>query len=87
VRFAGAGVEEWGLVDANQDGRLDLQLNYAQLLPDDLDGDGVLDSTRQTAAVSVTGRTLDDVLFSGSDSINLFLAGRNLRELLARLFG
>jgi uncharacterized delta-60 repeat protein len=98
VRFAGAGAEQWVLVDANQDGRLDLQLKfrreeteldeiYAQLLADDLDGDGVLDSTRQTAEVSVTGQTIDDVLFSGSGSINLFLAGRNLRELLARLFG
>jgi hypothetical protein len=98
VRFAGAGAEQWVLVDANQDGRLDLQLKfrrqeteldeiYAQLLADDHDGDGVLDSTRQTAEVTVTGRTIDDVLFSGSGSINLFLAGRNLRELLARLFG
>ncbi|MBI3469638.1 MAG: hypothetical protein HY000_42100, partial [Planctomycetes bacterium] len=44
-------------------------------------------STRQTAEVAVTGQTLDDVLFSGSDQINLFLSGRALRELLDDLFG
>src|SRR5262249_23659004 len=98
VQFAGAAAMQWMLVDANHDGLLDLQLKfrrqetvldelYVQLLVDDLDADGGLDSTRQTAQVSVTGQTLDDVLFSGTDSINLFLAGKSLRELLSRLFG
>jgi hypothetical protein len=98
VLFAGAGVWQSTLVDANDDGRLDLQLKfrvqdtaleelYAQLLVDDLDADGILDSTRQEAEVEVTGQTLDDALFSGSDNINLFLAGRSLRELLDELFG
>ena len=32
-------------------------------------------------------QTLDDVLFSGSDDISLFLSGRALRELLDELFG
>jgi hypothetical protein len=97
VRLAGAAATQWTLVDANQDGKLDLQLKfrrqdtildqiYASLLIDDHDADGVLDSTRQTAEVTVTDQTLDDVLFSGSDSINLFLSGRSLRNLLANLF-
>ena len=37
--------------------------------------------------MEVTGQTLDDALFSGSDNINLFLAGRSLRNLLDELFG
>jgi probable HAF family extracellular repeat protein len=98
VQFAGATAWQSTLVDSNNDGLLDLQLKfrtqdttlqqiYAQLLVDDLDADGVLDSTRQTAEIAVTGQTLDDELFSGSDSITLFLAGRSLRELLDSLFG
>lgn len=59
---------------------------YAQLLLDDLDGDGVLDSSRQTAEVAVRGQTLDHVLFGGSDDITLFLSGRALRNLLDALF-
>jgi hypothetical protein len=97
VRFAGASAWQYSLVDVNHDGRLDLQLKfrtqdtildeiYSQLLEDDFDADGVLDSTRQMAEVAVTGQTLDSVLFSGSDDINLFLSGRALRELLDDLF-
>jgi hypothetical protein len=98
VRFAHAGAWQSSLVDANEDGRLDLQLKfsrqdtildqiYADLLTDDHDADGILDSTHQIAQVDVTGQTLDDVLFTGSDSINLFLSGRSLRSLLDDLFG
>jgi hypothetical protein len=98
VHFAGAAVWQSSLVDANGDGRLDMQVKfrvqdtaleelYAQLLVDDHDADGILDSTRQTAQVEVTGQTLDEALFSGSDNINLFLAGRSLRNLLDELFG
>jgi hypothetical protein len=89
VLFAGAHAWESSLLDANQDGLLDLQLKfrtqdtalrdlYEQLLIDDFDADGILDSTRQSAEVSVTGQTLDDALFSGSDNLTLFLAGRSL---------
>jgi hypothetical protein len=98
VLFAGAGVWQNVLVDANGDGRLDLQLKfrrqdtildqiYASLLRDDANGDGVLDSTQQMAQVAVTGETVDDALFSGTDSVTLFLAGRSLRNLLDVLFG
>lgn len=97
VRFAGAGVWQSTLTDVNSDGRLDLQLKfrrqdtildqiYADLLVDDHDADGILDSTHQTAQVAVTGGTLSGVDFSGSDSINLFLSGRSLRNFLTELF-
>ena len=58
---------------------------YAQLLADDIDEDGVLDSNRQTAAVSLTGQTATDECFEGFDDVDLFLAGRNLRDFLADL--
>jgi uncharacterized delta-60 repeat protein len=96
IRFADATVAEWTQQDVNQDGHLDLVLHfltqetnlrqlYEQLLLDDVDADGVLDSSRQTASVALTGRTLDDELFEGSDDVNLLLSGRALRSLLAAL--
>lgn len=98
VRFAGASAWQSNLVDRNGDGHLDLQLKfrrqdtvldqiYAELLVDDQDADGVLDSTRQTALITITGQTADAAHFSGSDNLTLFLSGRKLRELLASLFG
>jgi uncharacterized delta-60 repeat protein len=98
VLFAGAHAWQSTLVDANHDGFLDLQLKfrrqdtildqlYGDLLVDDHDADGVLDSTRQTAEIELTGELVDHALFSGSDSITLFLAGRSLRNLLGSLFG
>jgi hypothetical protein len=97
VRFAGASATQSTLLDSNHDGRLDLQLKfrrqdtaleqiYEGLLLDDRDADGVLDTTRETATVAVTGQTLDDALFSGSDNVTLFLAGKSLRDVLSRLF-
>jgi hypothetical protein len=96
VNFAGAFAWQSTLLDANNDGLLDLQLKfrtqdtildqiYADLLEVDYE-EGGLDSTTQAAQVELTGQTLDDALFSGSDSINLFLAGRSLRNLLDDLF-
>jgi hypothetical protein len=93
VLFAGATPIASQVHDADQDGDADLVLTfwrqetdlraiYEQLLADDADADGVLDSTRQTAEVFLTGRTIADELFEGSDRVNLFLAGRALRELL-----
>ena len=58
---------------------------YAQLLVDDADADGVLDSTRQLAQVALTGRTITGQLFAGSDEVNVFLSGRALRDLLAQM--
>lgn len=97
VVFAGAHAWQSTLVDANHDGLLDLQLKfrrqdtvlnqiYAQLLIDDQDADGVLDSTRQTAEIDLTGELVDHSLFSGFDSVTLFLSGKKLRDLLGTLF-
>jgi hypothetical protein len=35
--------------------------------------------------VFLTGRTIEDDLFEGSDDVNLFLAGKALRDLLDEL--
>jgi PKD repeat protein len=98
IRFAGAAVVQWSFADVNGDGRRDLVLHfrtqdtdlqqlYERLLIEDRDADGVLDSTRQTATVSLTGRTQTGVSFEGSDTLGLFLSGKALRDLLAQLFG
>jgi len=62
-----------------------LRAIYEMLLQDDLDEDGVLDSTRQETSVALTGEAVDRVLMEGSDDLNLFLAGKNLRNLLEDL--
>ena len=79
--------------DVNGDSRLDLVLNfrtqdtnlralYEQLLADDINADGVLDSNHQQAEVALTGQTTDNVLIEGSDDMDLFLAGKALRKML-----
>jgi hypothetical protein len=96
VAFAGASVAKSALSDVDGDGRLDLLLHfrtqetqlraiYEQLLIDDLDEDGVLDSTRQSANVSLSGETIDEILIDGSDELTMFLSGRELRALLEEL--
>jgi hypothetical protein len=96
VVFAGAHAVQSATRDVNGDGRLDLVLNfrtqdtnlralYAQLLADDINQDGVLDSSHQVASISLTGETVDQVLIEGFDSLDLFLAGRSLRILLDQL--
>jgi hypothetical protein len=96
VLFAGAHSSGSTFADANNDGRADLllrfrtqdttlRLTYAQLLVDDADADGVLDSTRQVAEVFLTGRTTGGQQFEGSDDVNLFLSGKALRDLLTQL--
>ena len=60
---------------------------YAELLADDQSADGVIDSTRQTAQIEITGQLVDAALFRGTDSDTLFLAGRSLRNLVSQLFG
>ncbi len=98
VRFAGAAAWQAILVDANNDGRLDMQFKfrrqdttldqiYIQLLIADHDADGVLDSTTQIASIAITGQTLDGGSFTGSDTVALFMRGQRLRDLLAGLFG
>jgi hypothetical protein len=96
VVFAGAHAVHSALEDVDGDGDLDhvfhfriedtlLDEIYAQLLADDLAEDGALDSNRQTTAVSLTGQTSTDEYFEGFDELDLFLSGKNLRNLLDEL--
>ena len=96
--FAGASAVQHALAAIDGDGDLDLILHflaqdtallsiYAQLLLDDADADGVLDSTRQVAQVALTGKTVDGNFIEGSDEVCLFLAGKSLRRMLEALFG
>jgi hypothetical protein len=98
VRFGFAQAYSYERKDMDNDGDLDLVLYfrtqdtnlralYEQLLAEDMDGDGILDSTRQTATVSLIGETLDGELFQGDDDVSLFLSGKSLRQLLDELFG
>jgi hypothetical protein len=98
VLFAGAHVDHYSLSDIDQDGDLDLVMHfrtadtslsqiYNDLLTNDLNGDGTLSSTNQVAEVRLTGNTLDGNAFQGDDTINLFLSGKALREVLDQLFG
>ena len=52
---------------------------------DDSDGDGVFDSTKREAQATLTGATVDELLFQGADSVDLFLSGKALRDLLEDL--
>jgi hypothetical protein len=96
VVFAGANAAQSTWEDVNGDGQADLLLHfrtqdtdlralYELLLAEDLDGDGVLDGSHQTASVSLSGETVDQVLIEGFDDLDLFLAGRSLRSLLEDL--
>ncbi len=100
VRFAGAPAVQSSLSDVNGDGRLDLMVHfrlqdtnlravYADLLAGaDASINGVLDlgvTNHQTDIAVLTGQTMtgDDVV--GSDSLDLFMAGKALRDLLTSL--
>jgi hypothetical protein len=98
VLFAEASAYQWTLQDVDHDGDLDLVLHfrtqhtnldeaYAQLVEDDVDADGVLDSSHQLAEASLFAKTLEGDGLVGSDDLNLFLSGRQLRDLLDALFG
>lgn len=96
VLFAGASAVHNALEDVDSDGDLDMVLHfrtqdtdlralYEQLLADDINEDGVLDSNHQVAEVTLTGQTVDEVFFEGSDDLDLFLAGKSLRQLLQEM--
>lgn len=96
VVFAGAFAVQSALEDVDHDGDLDMILHfrvqdtnlrglYEQLLLDDLDEDDVLDNSHQELSITLTGQTVNDVFFTGMDDLDLFLAGKNLSELLDRL--
>ncbi len=96
VLFAGARAVQSSSQDVDHDGDLDLVLwfrtqdtnlrvLYQQLLADDINEDGVLDSNHQTAEVSLTSQVADHTLFQGFDQLDLFLSGKALRDMLAAL--
>lgn len=96
VIFAGAYAVDSYLLDVNGDGRLDLTLNfrtqdtnlrllYEQLLADDINCDGVLDSSHQTATAELSGETVDHIFIEGFGDLDLFLSGKKLRSLLDEL--
>jgi hypothetical protein len=81
---------------ADGDGDLDMVLHfqvedtnladiYAQLLAEDANEDGVLDSSRQTGAISIFGETTDNEQTVGTDEVDLFFSGKALRDLLDEL--
>jgi hypothetical protein len=94
VVFAGASMTQASLADTNGDGRLDLVLhfntqetNLRAVYEELLASDETL-SSHQLASVSLTGRLNADgvdELFAGAEEMDLFLAGRALRELLEDL--
>ena len=96
VLFAGAGVVHGALEDVDGDGDLDMILHfrvqetnladvYAQVLADDINGDGVRDSKRQTAAISLSGESTGGEGIVGTDDVDLFFSGKALRNLLDEL--
>lgn len=97
VVFAEAYSFKSALQDVDNDGDLDLILHfdvqdtnldelYAQLVEDDVNADGMLDSSQQLTKASLFGKTLNGDALNGSDELNLFLSGRQLRDLLDDLF-
>jgi hypothetical protein len=95
LRFAGAAPDKVSLADVNGDGHKDLVLKFRLQDTNLLDAyrdlvladraDGQLDSNHQTATVSLTGQLLNGQQFAGQDTVDLFLAGSNLRKFLNTL--
>jgi hypothetical protein len=100
IVFAGANVYHSSFQDMDGDGMLDLVLKFrtqdtnlrsvyeSLLATADTDTNGVLDpdvSTHQLALVSLSGQTLLGEQFEGSDTADLFLSGKALKDFLALL--
>ena len=96
VEFAGASAVQSALEDVDGDGDLDMILHfrvqetnlldlYGQLLLDDVAENGVLDNVHQRLSANLTGQTVDEVFFAGTDDLDIFLAGKNLRDFLEAL--
>lgn len=100
ISFSGASPVRTAFEDVNGDGRLDLMLHFRtqdtalrQLYADTLAGldqvvDGRLDpdiTTRQSVTLSLTAETEDGDELVGFDNVELFLAGKALRDILGLL--
>jgi uncharacterized delta-60 repeat protein len=94
--FAGAHATQSSFKDVNGDGIRDLVVNfrtqdttlrllYEQLVAEDINEDGVLDSSHEMARVSLTGLCQDGTALIGGDALDLFLSGKALRDMLAAL--
>lgn len=93
LRLSGAAPVHHAFADANGDGALDLVLHfrrqdfideYAAALRADL-ADGKLDSNHQLVTLALTGKTLDGADVRGFVTIDFFMTGKKLEELLASL--
>ena len=96
VVFAGAAAVRSSFEDVDGDGDLDavfyfrtqdtnLKALYTDLLLEN-NADGVLDSTRQLAKLSLTGKTTDNLDWVGTDQLGLSLSGEQFRTLLDQLY-
>jgi hypothetical protein len=58
-----------------------LRQTYEQFLADDINADGVLDSSHPEATIALAGSTRDNGRFEGLDTLDLFLSGKALRQM------
>lgn len=93
--FAGAAADHWSLEDVDYDGDLDLIAHYrigetdlieryknALRVESSLESGG---ENHQRVEVELTGRTSDGQAFLGAESVDLLMAGKKFRDLLAEL--
>ncbi len=96
VTLAGASVDHYAFEDVDGDGDLDLIMHfrlqdtallqeYHDIVMADLEDDGILDGNRKEYDLTLTGLTTDGLSFEGTETVDIFLAGKALNELLASL--